>query len=161
MYVYTKEHRPYHNVKELWTLDGRKVVSIFNDHGDPVWKLEAPFLEPSEVNYWMGVLDTFQGDEDSGWMTWESMFEQFHFTKLLSENPDATWDGLEDGYPVLVCFLEKETPSVAGVFLEKGESAVFTDFNCDQIRFPNRPPIYRGKGEIIEIVPLAAKEDEQ
>ena len=161
MEIYSKENHPSGDVQEVWTRDGRKIVHSYDDTGDHVWMPEGPFHEPREVGYWMGAFDAFKDSEKYGWMTWDSMFDRFHFTGLFSENPDAAWEGIEDGWPVLVVFIESESPSTPGVFLKAGESAVFTDFNRDQVRFPNRHPVYRGEGEIIRILPLVAKEDEK
>ena len=161
MDIYSKEHRPHSDVKEVWTRDGRKIVRFCDDNGDPVWGPEGPYHEPRTVGYWMGAFDAFKYTEEYGWMTWDSMFDRFHFTALFSENPDTAWDGLEDGWPVLIVFAESESPSTPGVFLKAGESAVFTDLDRDQVRFPNRHPVYRGEGEIIRILPLVVKEDEK
>lgn len=161
MEIYSKEHRPSGDVQEVWTRDGRKIVRSYDDTGDHVWMPEGPFHEPREVGYWMGAFDAFQDSEEYGWAAWNALFDRFHFTALFSENPDAAWEVLEDGWPVLVVFVESESPSTPGVFLKAGESAVFTDLNRDQVRFPNRHPVYRGEGEIIRILPLVAKEDEK
>lgn len=69
---------------------------------------------------------------------------------------------LEDGQPVLACMMESgASPSPPGVFLKAGESAVFTDLDRDQIRFPSSPPMYRGTPGTPVIVPLAVKEAEK
>lgn len=52
-------------------------------------------------------------------------------------------------------------PPSPGVFLKAGESAVFTDLDCDQIRFPSGPPMYRGTPGTPVIAPLVVKEAEK
>lgn len=94
-------------------------------------------------------------------MSWEDLFDTFHFTCFFSENPLADWDNLEDGQPVLACVMESGTSPSPGVFLKAGESAVFTDLDRDQIRFPGSPPMYRRTPGTPVIAPLAVKEAEK
>lgn len=158
MNIYRKNSEPPLKVQAVWTLDGRKLRRIFGDGGEDLWALGNPIIEPYESKHWGKVLPSSDSYAKMGWMSWEDLFDKFHFTCFYSENPLSDWDSLEDGQPVVACILEVGNLPSPGVFLKKGESAVFTDMDCDQIRFPSLPPMYRGAPGTPVIAPLVVKE---
>lgn len=158
MEIYSKEHEPSHKVERVWTLDGRRLDSIYGDGGEELWAFHDTCPEPSDTNYWGAVLSLSNSYARMGWFEWEDLFDMFHFTLLFSENPLSAWDNLEDGQPVLACVKETGARPSPGVFLKAGKSAVFTDLDCDQIIFPSGPPMYKRTPGTAVIVPLVVKE---
>ena len=161
MEIYSKKHMPPLKVRKVWTLDGRSLERISGDGGEDLWAFYDPYTEPYNTNHWESVLPPSSPYARRGWIKWEELFDMFHFTRFFSENPLSDWDNLEDGQPVLACMMESGASPSLGVFLKAGESAVFTDLDRDQIRFPSSPPVYRGTLGTPVIAPLAVKEAEK
>jgi hypothetical protein len=159
MEIYSEDHEPPLKVKKVWTLDGRELDRICSAGGKDLWAFSDPYPEPSDTNHWGAVLPPHDSYTRMGWFDWEELFNTFHFTRFFSENPLSAWDNLEDGQPVLACVAEAGTLLSPGVFLKAGKSALFTDLDCDQVRFPSGPPMYKGAPGTPVIVPLAPKED--
>jgi hypothetical protein len=157
METYSKKHEPPRKVRKVWTFDGRRLERICGDGGEELWAFCDPYMEPSDTNHWGAVLPPSDFYARIGGVEWEKLFDTFHFTRFFSENPLSDWDDLEDGQPVLACMMESGASLSPGVFLKAGESAVFTDMDCDQIRFPSGPPMYRGMPGTPVIAPLVLK----